>query len=78
MSDPFLDRVARAFQGEGKDAEELIEQVARRLLKINMVNPAVTQRVVNEVYGDVIPLPPNFSQRLLAKCQELRNKKVPA
>ena len=76
MSDPFLDRVAQAFRGEGRDAEELIEQVARRLLEIGMINPQVTQRVVHEVYGDVIPLPPNFQERLIKKCQELRASKV--
>ena len=74
-SDPFMSKVEQFLGGKGKEAEGQIEEVAKRLLKIDMVNPAIIQRVTKEVYGD-FPLPPNFQQRLLAKLQELRALKT--
>lgn len=71
----FMSNVDQLLRGEGKAADELIEEVARRLLEIDMINPAVTQRVVRKVYGS-FPTPPDFSKRLLAKCQELHQRRA--
>jgi hypothetical protein len=73
--DTFMSNVDQLLRGEGKAADELIEEVARRLLEIDMINPAVTQRVVYEVYGS-FPRPPDFSKRLWAKCQELLQRRA--
>ena len=58
-----------------REIEEKILRVAKRLLEINWVNPKVSRRVIDEIFGDC-PRPNDMSKRILEKCKELHSKKV--
>ncbi|MEK7610188.1 MAG: hypothetical protein AAB468_00320 [Patescibacteria group bacterium] len=73
VDDSFMQKAEELFRGEGEGAEKLLEEVARRLFKINMINRPLVQRVIGEVYGSV-PTPLDFSERLMEKLQKLRKQ----
>ena len=75
VEDTFMQKAEELFRGKGEGAEELLEEVARRLLKINMINRPLVQRVIGEVYGS-IPTPPDFFERLMEKLQKLRKQQA--